>query len=57
LVGGENLKGICIGHCAISDVDGLEKIINNVTSEISNMYNTRYSWLIIKYEDKSPNTQ
>jgi hypothetical protein len=57
LVGGENLKGICIGHCAISDVDGLEKYINNETSEISNMYNTRYSWLIIKYDDKSPNTQ
>ena len=51
LVRGQTEKGICNGYCAISDVDGLEKYFNNVTSEISNRYNTSYSWLIIKYDD------
>ena len=52
LVRGQVERGICNGYCAISDVDGLEKYINNVTSEISNSYNTGYSWLIIKYDDR-----
>ena len=51
LVRGHTVRGICNGYCAISDVDGLEKYINTLTSELSNRYNANYSWLIIKYDE------
>jgi hypothetical protein len=51
LVRGQTVRGICNGYCAISHVDGLEKYINKLTSELSNRYNDNYSWLIIKYDE------
>jgi hypothetical protein len=42
---------ICNGYCAISDVDGLEKYTNKLTSELLNRYDANFSWLIIKYDE------
>jgi hypothetical protein len=53
LVGGQTVgvEEICNGYCAISDVDGLEKYANKLTSELSNRYDANFSWLIIKYDE------
>lgn len=45
------VEEICNGYCAISDVDGLEKYANKLTSELSNRYDANFSWLIIKYDE------
>ena len=55
LVGGENLKGICICHCAISDADGLEKYINQKRNDFLHACGSGCSRYIIRYDVRSPN--